>query len=159
MFYGAHGESQGGIYGTITKGAYSVVVSKAYGGLDNDQGDTIWYSGSGAKENRDPQNVRKRTKGAKALYQNIKTGKPVRVLRSSYESKIKISRYAPRVGFRYDGLYRVELVTTSINSHGGRYEQFKLVRCKDRAQPSLESLQSIPSLEQENDFKKIHAGF
>src|ERR1700710_521973 len=40
---GAHGLHQGGIYGTVAEGAYSIVVSRCFSGLDEDNGDTIWY--------------------------------------------------------------------------------------------------------------------
>lgn len=46
LFRGAHGASQGGIHGNTENGAYSVVISGLYDGLDKDHGDTVFYSGS-----------------------------------------------------------------------------------------------------------------
>jgi hypothetical protein len=57
------------------------------------------------------------------LLRSFETRKPVRVLRG--DSKWK---YAPRVGYRYDGLYEVVEKGTGRNKEGGAYIWVKLVR-------------------------------
>ena len=53
---GAHGARIAGIAGDTTLGAYSIVASSrgAYEGLDRDEGDRLFYSGSRSHENEDP---------------------------------------------------------------------------------------------------------
>lgn len=59
LFHGAHGSSQGGIAGSAKAGgAFSIVVSGGnpnYGSLDQDLGETIFYSGSRSYANQEPQ--------------------------------------------------------------------------------------------------------
>ena len=151
LFKGAHGSSQAGIYGNETTGAYSVVVSGQYDDLDHDYGDKLYYSGSGSHENTDPKNPAKSTHGTNALHTSIYTQKPVRVLRS-YTGK---SKWAPTVGYRYDGLYKVTEVNYPENAKGGMFEQFKLVRCEDQAPINT----SRPSSIEVRDYDEIKRQF
>ncbi|RKU43892.1 hypothetical protein DL546_006154 [Coniochaeta pulveracea] len=57
LFHGAHGASQAGISGSADIGAWSVVVSGHYADMDNDQGETIMYSGDSSLDNRDPNHL------------------------------------------------------------------------------------------------------
>ncbi|KAK2730857.1 ydg sra domain-containing protein [Colletotrichum kahawae] len=151
-----HNDLKAGIHGNITGGAYSVVISPTSGSTDIDNGDVVWYSGSGSEKNRDFEKVPKRTAGTKALAASLTTGNMVRVLRAApCKGKQRLFKHAPNVGFRYDGLYQVKLVTNSVNKLGGRIEQFKLVRCEDQDQPDLEELRSIPNPDQQNAHEKI----
>lgn len=119
---GAHGMSEAGIHNGL-EGAYSVVVSGHYKGMDSDMWDTLFYSGSGSQENEDPDRAPPRTTGTNALLQSVTTKNPVRLLRSS-----RAGGYAPTEGIRYDGLYDVVECLPRKNEKGGRYECFKLVR-------------------------------
>ncbi|EQB54991.1 hypothetical protein CGLO_05121 [Colletotrichum gloeosporioides Cg-14] len=151
-----HNGLEAGIHGNITTGAYSVVISPTSESTDIDTGDVVWYSGSGSENHQDVEKVPDRTTGTKALVASLATGNMVRVIRAAAsKGKQMLFKHAPKVGFRYDGLYQVTLATTSVNKHGGRIEQFKLVRCENQDQPGLEELRGIPSPDQQDDHAKI----
>ncbi|KAK4891565.1 hypothetical protein LTR27_009896 [Elasticomyces elasticus] len=118
-FHGAHGSSQGGIAGSGESGAYSIVSSGAYSDVDIDQGNFLYYSAAESQTNKDP---RKPATSA-ALSTSLRTRMPVRVLRKEGNS-----RYSPRCGIRYDGLYEVTSVRTLTNRVGGTYDRFGLER-------------------------------
>ncbi|KXT16213.1 hypothetical protein AC579_6948 [Pseudocercospora musae] len=100
---GAHGSSQGGIYGETGKGAYSVIMS---GGVDKagnkypdvDEGDHVQYCGT---DNDGPE--KKPSDGTQRLIESYHLKTPVRLIRSSNADPA----YAPEEGFRYDGLYEI----------------------------------------------------
>ncbi|KAL5120457.1 hypothetical protein ACEQ8H_001747 [Pleosporales sp. CAS-2024a] len=95
---GAHGSSQGGIFGEKDKGAYSVVVSGGGGYHDKDDGDVIIYSGTKGKDF-------KATEATQQMITSHDLANEIRVLRShQLPSK---NKYRPSVGLRYDGLYKV----------------------------------------------------
>ncbi|XP_025424158.1 E3 ubiquitin-protein ligase UHRF1-like isoform X2 [Sipha flava] len=122
---GIHRPPVGGIHGRDNQGAFSIVLSGGYED-DVDNGDEFLYTGSGGRD----LSGNKRTalqscdqeltrynralalncnakidneKGATAV--DWKKGKPVRVIRN-YKLR-KHSKYAPELGNRYDGLYKV----------------------------------------------------
>ncbi|CAK4033016.1 E3 ubiquitin- ligase ORTHRUS 1 [Lecanosticta acicola] len=134
LFHGAHGSSQAGIVGDPDQGAYSIVVAGQYDDLDTDNGDTLYYSGSGSHENTDPRRPAEATIGTRSLHASIERGNPVRVLRSHSGT----SRWAPSRGLRYDGLYNVVGVRTPRNAKGGKYEQFRLERIEEGQIPLLD---------------------
>lgn len=137
---GAHGSAQGGIAGGSMDGAKSIVVGgkssaillsifKAnhtvggYEGMDIDEGDTIYFSGSNSHENEDPT-VPFISNNTKALQRSHQDKRAIRVLRSQKNK----SSYAPSAGFRYDGLYKIVEEQKKGNLKGGAYLRFKLVR-------------------------------
>lgn len=109
---GIHRHPTAGIQGSKMLGACSIVVSGQYDD-DTDLGDTILYVGSGGGlpnnggwcKRPGPQASDQEWTGwgNQALLQSHYTGKPVRVVRSSKF----VSKFAPLVGYRYDGLYTV----------------------------------------------------
>ncbi|XP_069677651.1 E3 ubiquitin-protein ligase UHRF1-like [Periplaneta americana] len=121
---GVHRPPVGGIHGRESDGAYSIVLSGGYED-DVDNGDEFLYTGSGGrdlsgnKRTADQScdqtltrlnkalalncNAELNVKGAEA--KNWKGGKPVRVVRNYKLSKD--SKYAPDIGNRYDGIYKV----------------------------------------------------
>ncbi|KAK4953795.1 hypothetical protein LTR10_008399 [Elasticomyces elasticus] len=117
---GAHGELQGGISGSGESGAYSVVSSGAYDRTDRDRGEIIYYSAAKSDENDDPREPVQRSAALATSYVNQR---PVRVLRSK-----GTSRFSPKCGLRYDGLYRVTDIQHPTNARGGMFEQFELTR-------------------------------
>lgn len=134
---GAHGMRIGGIAGSPTYGAYSIIVSGLYTDLDADYGDRLYYSGSRSHNNTDPA-VPVLTDATKALQRSRENGKVVRVLRASAGD----SSLSPSVGLRYDGLYRVELEEIRRNQKGGAYLRFRLGRVAgqppiDRGRPTV----------------------
>ncbi|KAI8219743.1 hypothetical protein K4K54_009171 [Colletotrichum sp. SAR 10_86] len=118
-FNGAHGSWCGGIVGDKNKGAYSILKSGgSYSSVDEDQGDVLFYSGSGAHncEGDKPKN----SDGTEMLYKSLKKNLPVRVLRAA-PKKAGDGLYSPSVGIRYDGLYDVVGRTKALNDNGGAY--------------------------------------
>lgn len=156
-YHGAHGAPIRGITGTTASGAYSIVTSGSsgtYDHLDQDFGDKLFYSADNSHDNTNPNTVVFVSNATKSLHKSLETGKPVRVLRSSGGKK----KYTPKVGIRYDGLYRVHLVRRETNSKGGLYEQFELHRLP--GQRSLDEIQAtVPSREQQDAFNKIKSGY
>ncbi|KAG1805091.1 PUA-like domain-containing protein [Suillus plorans] len=122
---GIHRHHQAGIQGSKMLGACSIVVSGQYDD-DKDFGDTILYvgSGGGLDNNGWPKNPGPQVSnqewtgwGNQALLQSCHTGKPVRVVRSSNF----VSKFAPLIGYRYDGLYTVTHACREKDSDGRFY--------------------------------------
>lgn len=103
---GAHGTLQGGISGSKTDGARSVVMSgKEYEKEDEDHGDYVWYSGTMVSKDKVVDGERAETTYTKIMLKSVGSGKPVRLMRSSNLGKS--NAWKPSEGFRYDGLYLV----------------------------------------------------
>ncbi|KFY17460.1 hypothetical protein V492_00654 [Pseudogymnoascus sp. VKM F-4246] len=133
---GAHGEQEAGIHGQVGKGTYSVVVAQG-GYADEDKEMAIEYCGT-QSENSVP------TKGTKLLLESYKSKQPLRVLRAENKN----SKFAPKRGIRYDGLYTV-VEYTILDAATAMY-RFSLRRCKDQdpiryrgpeARPTAQELQ------------------
>ncbi|CAI6375138.1 unnamed protein product [Macrosiphum euphorbiae] len=122
---GIHRPPVGGIHGRDNQGAFSIVLSGGYED-DIDNGDDFLYTGSGGRDLSGNKRTalqscdQELTRYNRALALNCnadindkegatavdwKKGKPVRVVRN-YKLR-KHSEYAPEVGNRYDGLYKV----------------------------------------------------
>ena len=127
---GVHAPPIAGISGTSKKGAYSIVLGefdekKNEGYADIDMGEKIDYVGTALKDeegdlgptnevdqhmnipdawNEGPD-ARKPTAATQAMKTSLRTGQPVRVIRSW--KMCDIVKNKPRKGYRYDGLYRV----------------------------------------------------
>ncbi|KAF4810047.1 E3 ubiquitin-protein ligase ORTHRUS 1 [Colletotrichum siamense] len=116
---GAHGSWCGGIVGDKNKGAYSILKSGgSYSSVDQDQGDVLFYSGSGAHNCKGDKP--KNSDGTEMLYKSLKNKRSVRVLRAA-PKKASDGLYSPSVGIRYDGLYDVVRRTKAFNDNGGAY--------------------------------------
>ncbi|PQE29730.1 ydg sra domain-containing protein [Rutstroemia sp. NJR-2017a WRK4] len=90
---GAHGEIEAGIFGVAN--ALAIALSgKGYANVD--MGDEIYYVGT-------PGEKGEPSRGTKLLESSLLNKNPIRVLRSVN----KDSKYAPKAGFRYDGLYQI----------------------------------------------------
>ncbi|KYM96770.1 E3 ubiquitin-protein ligase UHRF1 [Cyphomyrmex costatus] len=123
---GVHRPPVGGIHGRASDCAYSIVLSGGYE-EDYDNGDEFLYSGSGGRDlsgnkrtnsqSKDQEltrmnlalakncNAPVNTKIGASASTNWKQGKPVRVVRNYKLGKF--SKYAPKDGNRYDGIYKV----------------------------------------------------
>lgn len=158
LFNGAHGSKIGDISGNSETGAYSVVTSGGqYEDLDQDQGNILYYSGSGSHDNTDPKKPSPSTNATLALQASLRTGRPVRVLRAAGTGVSKSKKsWRPIVGIRYDGRYRVVATQLRTNMKGGLYEQFKLERMGD--QPTLDS-KSRPTPDEIRDFENRDQGY
>lgn len=135
---GAHGSRMGGIHGR-GDGAYSVVISGAYDDSDTDLGNTVFYSGSRGAPEPGTRKEAVLTNASKSLMMSKTRGRPVRLLRAAKGN----SAFAPKVGIRYDGLYRVVDYSQQETSEGIAYWRFTLERLPgqvpiDRQKPSLE---------------------
>ena len=98
-----------------------------YADLDRDLGDTLYYSGSKSHDNTDSKTPILST-STRALQTSKREDRSVRVLRAAGGDVA----YAPSVGMRYDGLYRIVEERLPLNHKGGRYARFKLVRNADQ---------------------------
>ena len=119
-----HRPTQAGISGSSKIGADSIVISGGYED-DEDFGQEIIYTGHGGNDPNTGQQIANQslTRGNMALAKSCIGGLPVRVVRGSDSG----SDYAPKSGFRYDGLYYVESYWSEIGKSGFRVWRFKLV--------------------------------
>jgi putative restriction endonuclease len=102
---GVHRPTMAGISGSEREGADSIVLSGGYED-DEDLGDEIVYMGHGGRDAESGRQVahQRLTRGNLALAHSSMNGLPVRVIRGASLD----SQYAPRSGYRYDGLYLVD---------------------------------------------------
>jgi len=115
---GAHGSSQGGIYGDKEEGTYSIVLSGGGGYHDKDEGDIIEYSGTEGKDFTP-------TDATLSMIKSAELGNEFRVIRSS--QLIKKNPHRPEVGLRYDGLYTIK--SFQLVDKGTQIHRFLLERC------------------------------
>ncbi|XP_018371936.1 PREDICTED: E3 ubiquitin-protein ligase UHRF1-like [Trachymyrmex cornetzi] len=123
---GVHRPPVGGIHGRASDCAYSIVLSGGYA-EDYDNGDEFLYSGSGGRDLSGNRRTNSQSKNQVLQRMNLalanncnaslnekigasagkdwRHGKPVRVVRNYKLGKF--SKYAPKEGNRYDGLYKV----------------------------------------------------
>lgn len=147
---GAHGKMVAGIAGSKASGAFSIVVSGNYKHLDADRGDSLYYSGSQAAKNKDP-NVPIITECTEAMRVSYQLRQSVRVLRSHRGCAL----YSPSKGLRYDGLYSITGEETSINTCGGAYIRFHLQRDANQAALDL----TRPTAEEKRLCARVQAGY
>jgi hypothetical protein len=117
----AHGSSVKYIAHSPEHGAVSCIL---HGGPDFsnnvDNGNEVLLGTSGTY---DGKSLPGRTL---AMLRRCEIGEPIRLLRSSSI----ISKYAPKAGLRYDGLYKVvEVETRPLPSDSEQHFRFRLVRC------------------------------
>ncbi|KAK3674145.1 ubiquitin-like with PHD and RING finger domains 2 [Recurvomyces mirabilis] len=119
---GAHGHTIAGISGTSGEGGYSCIMSGGHDYPDEDHGDWVKYCGTDSTDGSV-------TEPTHRMLESEKSGKPVRLIRSH---NLK-SDFAPEIGFRYDGLYKVvgNVNLDGVDSTRQRH-QFKLVRLPDQ---------------------------
>ena len=126
-----HTQTQAGISGSQLEGADSIVVS---GGYEDDQdfGDEIIYTGHGGRDGSGKQIADQTlTRGNLALAKNEIDNLPVRVIRGAHKGNL----FAPEVGYRYDGLYRVESHWIELGKSGFNVYRFKLVKQNNSLPP------------------------
>ena len=104
---GAHGNPDGGIYGSRITGAFSIMLSSGYS--NEDDGDHIEYCGTRSKPNAGL------TPSTAAMLKSFQERYPIRVVRSS--SSVVSGRYRPECGLRYDGLYTITICTLVDREH------------------------------------------
>jgi putative restriction endonuclease len=122
---GVHRPTMAGISGSEIEGADSIVLSGGYED-DEDLGDEIVYTGHGGREAKGGRQVahQRLTRGNLALAHSSIEGLPVRVIRGSTLDSI----YAPRSGYRYDGLYMVDDYWKEEGKSGFRVWRYRLIK-------------------------------
>ncbi|XP_066393736.1 E3 ubiquitin-protein ligase ORTHRUS 2-like [Miscanthus floridulus] len=164
--WGAHLPHIAGIAGQSRNGAQSVALSGGYED-DEDNGDWFLYTGSGGRDLSGNKRTNKEqgfdqtfVNMNEALRKSCLKGYPIRVVRSHKE---KHSLYAPKLGVRYDGIYRIEKCWRKI----GIQRKFKVcrylfVRCDNEPAPWTSDghgdrprpLPDIPELEGATDINE-----
>jgi putative restriction endonuclease len=122
---GVHRPVMAGISGSEREGADSIVLSGGYED-DEDLGDEIIYTGHGGRDSETGTQVthQRLTRGNLALAYSSLNGLPVRVIRGAALD----SPYAPRSGYRYDGLYLVEDYWQEPGRSGFRVWRYRLIK-------------------------------
>ncbi|KFY31725.1 hypothetical protein V493_00854 [Pseudogymnoascus sp. VKM F-4281 (FW-2241)] len=138
---GAHGEQEAGIHGQIGKGTYSVVVAQG-GYADEDKEMAIEYCGT-QSENSIP------TKNTRLLLESYETKQPLRVLRAENKN----SKFAPKKGIRYDGLYTV-VEHTILDADTAMY-RFSLRRCKGQDPIRYKGQEARPTSQELREYALI----
>lgn len=149
---GGHGSSQGGITSDPVEGAFSVIMA---GGLDPnnkpypniDRGDEVLYCGT----DNPSTELNEPSRDTKAMILNHKNGQPVRLFRSSNLG----SKFAPELGFRYDGLYSVvgfEVLDPPEEKR--KRHRFRLLRCEGQDPIRSEGPEKRPTKEEIYEYEK-----
>ncbi len=118
----------------------SIVLSGGYVD-DEDDGDLVVYTGEGGRDPKTGRQVADQTLegGNKWLAHNCVEGIPVRVTRGHQLDSL----YAPKGGYRYDGLYQVASYWHEKGRDGFLVYRFRLERLPD--QPPIGELQKQAS--------------
>ncbi len=133
---GMHRPLQAGISGSAHEGADSIVLS---GGYEDDQdfGNVIIYTGHGGRDPESRQQIGDQllTRGNRALAYSCQHGLPVRIIRGASHR----SPFSPPIGYRYDGLYRVEDYWRETGKSGHAIWRYRLVKWSHHAtaQPEI----------------------
>ena len=122
---GVHRPTMGGISGNEQEPADSIVLSGGYED-DEDYGDVIVYTGEGGNDTTTKKQIANQsfTRGNFALANCVRLGGRIRVTRGFRNG----SAYSPPIGYRYDGLYRVESYWYETGKSGFRICRFRLVK-------------------------------
>jgi putative restriction endonuclease len=122
---GVHRPLIAGISGSEREGADSIVLSGGYED-DEDLGDEVVYTGHGGRDAESGKQVahQRLTRGNLALAHSGIEGLPVRVIRGANLD----SQYAPRSGYRYDGLYMVDDYWQESGRSGFRVWRYRLIK-------------------------------
>jgi len=122
---GVHRPLIAGISGSEREGADSIVLSGGYED-DEDLGDEIVYTGHGGRDEESGRQIahQRLTRGNLALAHSSIEGLPVRVIRGANLD----SQYAPRSGYRYDGLYMVDDYWQEEGRSGFRIWRYRLIK-------------------------------
>jgi putative restriction endonuclease len=126
-----HRALQAGIVRTGAAGAESIVLSGGYPD-DADDGNVITYTGHGGRDPNSDRQIADQTftYQNQALGTSSLLGLPVRVIRGSGQH----SEFAPSVGYRYDGLFRIERYWQEPGRDGFLVCRYRLI-----ADPTMDS--------------------
>lgn len=140
---GVHGEIEAGIRGKKGDGAYSVVMSgKGYANIDS--GDRVQYCGTASEAGAtNPSN------GTALLLESHQNGRDIRLLRSANATK----PYAPAIGLRFDGLYRI--VDTELLDANRHMYRFTMDRQPGQSPIRYQGPGVRPSAQEQKKFLEI----
>ena len=113
-----------GIDGNGTEGTAAIVLSGGYED-DEDQGDLIIYTGAGGNDPNSGKQIHDQSwnnRGNAGLIKSMNEGLPVRVIRGYKHN----SKYSPKTGYSYAGLYSVVDAWEEIGKSGFKICRFKL---------------------------------
>jgi putative restriction endonuclease len=132
---GVHRDTMKGIAGSQKHGAESIMLNGGYED-DADLGDVVIYTGQGGRNAKTGRQVadQKLERGNLALARSFYRGQPIRLVRGPKQP----GPHAPKSGYRYDGLYRVQYMWEQRGRSGFSVWRFLLVKLE-------ESLASTPS--------------
>lgn len=129
MEAGLHRSIQSGIDGNGNEGTAAIVVSGGYED-DEDWGDEIIYTGHGGNDTTSKKQIDHQSwdsSGNKGLLISEKNNLPVRVIRGPHQK----SKFAPKSGFVYSGLFKVVDSSDKIGKSGFKVCLFTLKKIKD----------------------------
>ncbi|GAB3642185.1 YDG/SRA domain-containing protein [Spirosoma arcticum] len=122
---GLHRARRAGISGTLSTGAESIVSSGVYED-DVDLGDVVWYVGHGSRDPKTGRQIADQTldRYNAVLMRSYELSKSVRLIRGATLQ----NEFSPQTGYRYEGLYRIELVERVRGKSGFWIWRFKLIQ-------------------------------
>lgn len=167
-----HAPTVAGISGDAKTGCFSVCVSGIYDEND-DQGDSLIYTGSGGRDLRGslakPKNLRTAPQSSDqsfdhplnhSLVTSCKTGKPIRVLRGfrgyiAAAGSGKKQCYSPPAGYVYCGLMKVKRywLETGKTKEGWKVCRYELERCPGQAPLPRWRIGEVVAGEQEEEVE------
>ena len=140
-----HRSTQRGIDGNSTDGSSAIVISDGY--IDDyDFGDEILYTGEGGNDPNTGRQYKDQSitsPGNAGLILSMRMKLPVRVIRSSKHN----SPFAPKTGYKFDGLYYVKDYSVIKGRDGYRIVQFKLIKLSRENSDLTVKIGCIVSLE------------
>ncbi|KAI9321233.1 PUA-like domain-containing protein [Dichotomocladium elegans] len=143
---GIHRAHQAGICGSQQAGiVFSIAMSGEY--TDNkDLGEMITYTGSGGKEGQKGPHTHDQTLEGRNLLlakccpvpvnsqiggdagDNWRRGVPIRVVRGAKMRLLSDKSFGPAEGYRYDGIYKIQMYWPTRGKDGHKVWQFRLQR-------------------------------
>lgn len=124
-----HRQWGSGIDGNAKEGVAAIVLSGGYED-DEDNGEEIIYTGAGGNDPNTRKQVEDQSwdnRGNAGLLKSQNEGLPVRVIRGSTHK----SKYSPKSGYSYAGLYSVVDSWEEIGKSGFKVCRFKLIYVGD----------------------------
>lgn len=142
-----------GLMRGIAPGGYSIVLSGGYVD-DEDNGDTIIYTGEGGRDAVTGRQVADQTLtgGNLSLANNYREGIPVRVTRG-YKLD---SPHAPVEGYRYDGLFRIDDCWHDRGADGFLVWRYRLLSLETDAQPQAQATAMVPEGQEQPGRSKVY---
>jgi len=133
-----------GLQQGIGAGGESIVLSGGYVD-DVDAGDIIIYTGEGGRDLNTGRQIADQalTRGNLKLVNHCKEGNPIRVCRGQSLDSI----HAPKSGYRYDGLFRIDSCWTERGTDGFIVWRYRLVKIQKAELEDVITVQAPPGNE------------